>query len=30
VMSHQTDLVDVIAKFNPKLVKMSNDGKSED
>lgn len=30
VMSHQEDLVDVIARFDPKLVKMSDDGKSED
>lgn len=30
VMSHQKDLVDVIARFDPKLVKMSADGKAED
>ena len=30
VMEQQTDLVDVVARFDPKLVKMSDDGKSED
>lgn len=30
VMSHQKDLVEVIARFDPKLVKMSADGKAED
>ncbi len=30
VMEQQTDLVDVVARFDPKLVKMSEDGKSED
>jgi tRNA-splicing ligase RtcB len=30
VMAAQTDLVDVVARFDPKLVKMSDDGKSED
>jgi tRNA-splicing ligase RtcB len=30
VMAAQTDLVDVVAQFDPKLVKMSADGKSED
>ncbi len=30
VMEQQTDLVEVVARFDPKLVKMSDDGKSED
>jgi len=30
VMAHQADLVDVVARFDPKLVKMSDDGKNED
>jgi tRNA-splicing ligase RtcB len=30
VMEQQTDLVDIVARFDPKLVKMSDDGKSED
>ncbi len=30
VMAEQTDLVDVIARFDPKIVKMSNDGRAED
>jgi tRNA-splicing ligase RtcB (3'-phosphate/5'-hydroxy nucleic acid ligase) len=30
VMRHQADLVDIKARFDPKLVKMSDDGKSED
>jgi tRNA-splicing ligase RtcB len=30
VMAQQTDLVDVVARFEPKLVKMSDDGKAED
>jgi tRNA-splicing ligase RtcB len=30
VKEQQTDLVDVVARFDPKLVKMSDDGKSED
>jgi tRNA-splicing ligase RtcB len=30
VMEQQTDLVDVVARFDPKFVKMSDDGKSED
>ena len=30
VMAAQQDLVDIVAQFNPKLVKMSNDGKAED
>ena len=30
VMGHQTDLVDIVARFDPKLVKMSEDGRSED
>lgn len=30
VMAHQMDLVDVVARFDPKLVKMSDDGKNED
>lgn len=30
VMGHQTDLVDIVARFDPKLVKMSDDGKNED
>jgi tRNA-splicing ligase RtcB len=30
VMSAQSDLVDVIAKFNPKMVRMADDGSRED
>jgi tRNA-splicing ligase RtcB len=30
VMGAQTDLVDTIARFDPKIVKMSDDGQSED
>lgn len=30
VMAEQRDLVEIIAKFDPKIVKMSSDGKSED
>ena len=30
VMSAQQDLVEIIARFDPKIVKMSDDGKSED
>ncbi len=30
VMAAQADLVDVIAEFQPKIVKMSNDGRAED
>ena len=30
VMDQQTDLVDIVARFDPKLVKMSDDGKNED
>jgi tRNA-splicing ligase RtcB len=30
VMAAQTDLVDIIARFDPKIVKMSDDGRSED
>lgn len=30
VMAAQTELVDVIARFDPRIVKMSNDGRSED
>ncbi|HET6426248.1 MAG TPA: RtcB family protein [Planctomycetaceae bacterium] len=30
VMQAQTDLVDVIARFDPKIVKMSDDGRAED
>jgi tRNA-splicing ligase RtcB len=30
VMAQQSDLVDVIARFDPKVVKMSDDGKAED
>ena len=30
VMAAQTDLVDIIAEFQPKIVKMSDDGRSED
>lgn len=30
VMAQQADLVQSIARFNPKIVKMSDDGKSED
>ncbi|RYZ33507.1 MAG: RtcB family protein, partial [Sphingobacteriales bacterium] len=30
VMAAQTDLVDVIAKFEPKMVRMADDGSRED
>jgi tRNA-splicing ligase RtcB len=30
VMASQTDLVDVVAKFTPKLVRMADDGSRED
>ena len=30
VMGQQTDLVETIARFDPKIVKMADDGKSED
>jgi tRNA-splicing ligase RtcB (3'-phosphate/5'-hydroxy nucleic acid ligase) len=30
VMAAQTDLVDVVAKFTPKIVRMADDGSSED
>ena len=30
VMNHQSDLVEIVARFDPKLVKMSDDGKAED
>jgi tRNA-splicing ligase RtcB len=30
VMEQQTELVEVVARFDPKLVKMSEDGKAED
>lgn len=30
VMAAQTDLVDVVAKFTPKIVRMANDGSRED
>jgi len=30
VMADQTDLVDIVAQFDPRIVKMSADGKSED
>lgn len=30
VMAQQTDLVDIVARFQPVLVKMSDDGKAED
>ena len=30
VMSEQQDLVEIVARFDPKIVKMSDDGKSED
>jgi len=30
VMDQQSDLVDIVARFDPKLVKMSDDGKNED
>jgi tRNA-splicing ligase RtcB len=30
VMSEQNDLVEIIARFDPRIVKMSDDGKSED
>jgi hypothetical protein len=29
-MDQQSDLVDIVARFDPKLVKMSDDGKNED
>jgi tRNA-splicing ligase RtcB len=30
VMAEQADLVSIVARFDPKIVKMSDDGKSED
>lgn len=30
VMSEQTDLVDIVGRFDPKIVKMSSDGRAED
>jgi tRNA-splicing ligase RtcB len=30
VMAQQADLVDIVARFDPKLVRMSDDGQSED
>lgn len=30
VMQEQSDLVDIVARFDPRIVKMSDDGKSED
>lgn len=30
VMAQQADLVDIVARFDPKIVKMADDGKSED
>ena len=30
VMAAQMDLVEIVAQFDPKIVKMSDDGKSED
>ena len=30
VMAAQTDLVDVVAKFEPKMVRMADDGSRED
>lgn len=30
VMAAQTDLVEIVAEFQPKIVKMSNDGRAED
>lgn len=30
VMAAQTDLVDIVAQYDPKIVKMSDDGRSED
>lgn len=30
VMAAQTDLVDVIARFTPKMVRMADDGSRED
>jgi tRNA-splicing ligase RtcB len=30
VMSEQADLVSIVARFDPKIVKMSDDGRSED
>jgi len=29
-MAEQADLVHIVARFDPKIVKMSDDGKSED
>ena len=30
VMAAQQDLVDIVAKFTPKMVRMADDGSSED
>lgn len=30
VMQAQSDLVEILARFDPKIVKMSDDGKAED
>ena len=30
VMASQTDLVDIVARFEPKLVRMAEDGSRED
>ena len=30
VMNAQQDLVDIVARFDPKIVKMSDDGRAED
>jgi tRNA-splicing ligase RtcB len=30
VMAEQADLVHIVARFDPKIVKMSEDGKAED
>ena len=30
VMAEQSDLVEVLARFDPKIVKMSDDGQAED
>ncbi len=30
VMAAQTDLVDVVGQFQPRIVKMSDDGRAED
>jgi tRNA-splicing ligase RtcB len=30
VMAEQTDLVDIVGRFDPRIVKMSNDGRAED